>query len=82
MILSPLSLSLFSLSLQTCAELQEHVNVKEIVIALVDRLASYAHRTDSSGIPSNIKLFDIFQQEIAIVIQVMGGANIGNGYNH
>ena len=54
---------------QTCAELQENVNVKSIVISLIDRLASYAYRTDS-GIPSNIKLFDVFQQEIAIIVQV------------
>ena len=63
-------LFLILLSLQTCAELLDSVNVKRIIIALVDRLASYAHREDSGGIPANIKLFDVFQQEIAGIIQV------------
>ena len=56
--------------LQSCAELLENVNVKNIIIALIDRLAMFAHRSDSGGIPPNIKLFDIFSQEVSIVIQV------------
>ena len=56
--------------LQSCAELQENVNVKNIIIALIDRLAMYAHRADTGGIPSDIKLFDIFSQEVSGVIQV------------
>jgi len=55
--------------LQSCAELLENVNVKNIIIALIDRLAMFAHRSDSGGIPPNIKLFDIFSQEVSIVIQ-------------
>ena len=46
------------------------VNVKNIIIALIDRLAMYAHRADTGGIPSEIKLFDIFSQEVSGVIQV------------
>lgn len=56
--------------LQSCADLQENVNVKNIIIALIDRLAMYAHRADTGGIPSDIKLFDIFSQEVSGVIQV------------
>lgn len=56
--------------LQSCAELQEAVNVKNIIIALIDRLAMYAHRADTGGIPSEIRLFDIFSEEVSGVIQV------------
>ena len=56
--------------LQACADLQESVNVTSIIIALIDRLAMFAHRSDSGGIPPNIKLFDIFSQEVSIVIHV------------
>lgn len=54
--------------LQSCADLLENVNVKNIIIALVDRLATFAHRGDTEGIPSNIKLFDIFSQEVSVVV--------------
>ena len=64
-----LHLQTLNLLLPACADLLETVNVKEIIIALIDRLASYAHRADSGGIPSDIKLFEIFSQEVAIVIQ-------------
>ena len=44
--------------------------MKNIIIALIDRLAQFAHRADSGGIPSDIKLFDVFSQEVSLVIQV------------
>ncbi len=56
--------------LKSCAEVQESVNVKNIIIALIDRLANFAYRSDSGGIPNDIKLFDIFSQEVSLVIQV------------
>ena len=56
--------------LQACADLQETVNVKNIIIALIDRLANFAHRSDTGGIPDSIKLFDIFSQEVSMVVQV------------
>ena len=62
--------------LQSCTELQEAVNVKNIIIALIDRLAMYAHRADTGGIPSEIKLFDIFSQEVSGVIQVCVCVNL------
>ncbi len=63
-------LQTLNLFLQACADLHESVNVKNIIIALIDRLATYAHRSDSGGIPSSIKLFDIFSQEVTIVVKV------------
>ena len=45
--------------LEACAELQPSVNVKNIITALIDRLAAFATREDSPGIPSNIQLFNI-----------------------
>ncbi|KAH0519266.1 Vacuolar protein sorting-associated protein 35 [Microtus ochrogaster] len=55
--------------LRACAELHQNVNVKNIIIALIDRLALFAHREDGPGIPAEIKLFDIFSQQVATVIQ-------------
>lgn len=55
--------------LQACAELHQHVNVKNIIIALIDRLALYAQREDGPGIPGDIQLFDIFSEQVALVIQ-------------
>ncbi|KAK3085900.1 hypothetical protein FSP39_010235 [Pinctada imbricata] len=55
--------------LRACAELHESVNVKNIIIALVDRLAQFAQNEEGSGIPPEIQLFDIFSQQVAQVIQ-------------
>uniref|UniRef100_A0A8B9HFI4 Vacuolar protein sorting-associated protein 35 n=1 Tax=Astyanax mexicanus TaxID=7994 RepID=A0A8B9HFI4_ASTMX len=55
--------------LRACADLHQNVNVKNIIIALIDRLALFAHREDGPGIPAEIKLFDIFSQQVATVIQ-------------
>lgn len=46
------------------------MNVKNIIIALIDRLAMFAHRGDGPGIPNDIRLFEIFSQQVAHVIQV------------
>lgn len=55
--------------LKACAELHESVNVKNIIIALVDRLAQFAQNEEGSGIPPEIQLFDIFSDQISQVIQ-------------
>uniref|UniRef100_A0A2K5C2H0 Vacuolar protein sorting-associated protein 35 n=1 Tax=Aotus nancymaae TaxID=37293 RepID=A0A2K5C2H0_AOTNA len=55
--------------LRLCAELHQNVNVKNIIIALIDILALSAHREDGPGIPADIKLFGIFSQQVATVIQ-------------
>uniref|UniRef100_UPI00358FEED2 vacuolar protein sorting-associated protein 35 n=1 Tax=Myxine glutinosa TaxID=7769 RepID=UPI00358FEED2 len=62
-------LQTLNLFLRACAELHQNVNVKNIIIALIDRLALFAHREDGPGIPSDIRLFDIFSQQVASVIQ-------------
>lgn len=55
--------------LNACANLHANVNVKNTIIALIDRLAQYASRDDSAGIPSDVKLFDIFSEEVANIIE-------------
>lgn len=55
--------------LRACAELHASVNVKNIIISLIDRLAQFAQNEEGSGIPAEIQLFDIFSQQIAQVIQ-------------
>ena len=66
--------------LKSCAELQNGVNVKNIIISLIDRLAAFSQRSDGvggpgspnqvPGIPQDVKLFDVFSDQIAIIIQV------------
>ena len=40
-----------------------------VLAALIDRLAAFATREDSPGIPGNIQLFNIFSEEISAVIK-------------
>lgn len=54
--------------LKACAELHPGVNIKRVIIALIDRLALYAQREDTSGIPPQLHLFDIFSKQITTVI--------------
>eukprot|EP00094_Tigriopus_californicus_P003870 TCALIF_03725-PA protein Name:"Similar to Vps35 Vacuolar protein sorting-associated protein 35 (Mus musculus)" AED:0.12 eAED:0.12 QI:124/0.92/0.85/1/0.92/0.92/14/130/936 len=54
--------------LNACGQLHPAVNVKNVIISLIDRLALYAQREDSDGIPEEIKLFEIFSQEISAII--------------
>ena len=51
--------------LKSCAELHQNVNVKNIIIALIDRLAMFAQRGNGSGVPEDIKLFEIFSQQVS-----------------
>jgi len=53
--------------LSTCGQLQPAVNIKRILVSLIDRLAAYANRGEN--IPSNIKIFSIFSSQIANVVQ-------------
>ncbi|XP_071813758.1 vacuolar protein sorting-associated protein 35-like [Apostichopus japonicus] len=62
-------LDTLDLFLKACADLNPTVNVKNIIIALIDRLAVFATRDDSAGIPDDLKLFDIFSEQIAVIIQ-------------
>jgi vacuolar protein sorting-associated protein 35 len=55
--------------LAACGQLHPLVNVKNIIISLIDRLALYAQREDETGgIPNDIQLFDIFSRENANII--------------
>ncbi|KAG0716858.1 Vacuolar protein sorting-associated protein 35 [Chionoecetes opilio] len=62
-------LQTLSAFLKACAELHSEVNVKNIIISLIDRLANFAHREDGSGIPDDIKLFEIFSEQVSQVIK-------------
>ncbi|OQR74415.1 vacuolar protein sorting-associated protein 35-like [Tropilaelaps mercedesae] len=55
--------------LKACAELRQRVNVKTVIISLIERLAAYATRVEGPGIPSDIALFEIFSQQITAIIQ-------------
>ncbi|XP_069687418.1 vacuolar protein sorting-associated protein 35 [Periplaneta americana] len=59
--------------LKSCAELQTGVNVKNIIISLIDRLATFSQRADAAvgagGIPSDVRLFDVFSDQVATIIQ-------------
>ncbi|CAL8109830.1 unnamed protein product [Orchesella dallaii] len=56
--------------LRACAELQPNVNVKNIIIALIDRLAAFTQRTKDEGgiISTDLQLFDIFSDQVALII--------------
>ncbi|GAB6026743.1 Vacuolar protein sorting-associated protein 35 [Chamberlinius hualienensis] len=55
--------------LKSCAELHPHVHVKNIITSLIDRLAAFSSKEDGSGIPPEIKLFDIFTEQISSILQ-------------
>lgn len=54
--------------LKACADLHPNVNVKNTIVALVERLALFVSRDNSSGIPTDIKLFDVFSEEVSAII--------------
>ncbi|RCN46984.1 vacuolar protein sorting-associated protein 35 [Ancylostoma caninum] len=49
--------------LRACGDLVPEVNVKNILIALIERLAHYAANPEGKGIPAEIQLFDIFSDQ-------------------
>ncbi|KAI8913261.1 vacuolar protein sorting-associated protein 35 [Gorgonomyces haynaldii] len=56
--------------LSAVARLQRDVNVKQIVISLIDRFSAYANRVreelqdGSNGIPEDVKLFEVFWTQV------------------
>eukprot|EP00053_Salpingoeca_punica_P015548 m.143665 g.143665 ORF g.143665 m.143665 type:complete len:783 (+) comp16744_c0_seq1:183-2531(+) len=54
--------------LLACGKLHAEVNVKNIIISLLDRLASYSSRSDCE-IPKDKALFDIFSTQIAGIVK-------------
>lgn len=64
--------------LKSCAELHAGVNVKNIIISLIDRLAAYHQRNgkpatseseENSVIPAGVQLFEVFSIQIANIVQ-------------
>ena len=63
-------------TLSAYRQLHPMVNVKNVIIALIDRLALFAQRNPADsggggggGIPADIRLFDVFSEEIANIIR-------------
>ncbi|WKX97297.1 hypothetical protein Q1695_013168 [Nippostrongylus brasiliensis] len=55
--------------LRACGDLVAEVNVKNILIALIERLALFAANPDGPGIPAEIQLFDIFSEQAKNLIK-------------
>lgn len=53
--------------LSTCGQLQGGVNIKNILVSLIDRLANFAGRGEQ--IPSDIKVFNTFSEQIANIVK-------------
>jgi len=54
--------------LSTCGQLQPAVDIKTIIVSLIDRLANYATK-NREQIPEDIRIFEIFSDNIAKVIE-------------
>ncbi|KAF5299578.1 hypothetical protein FQR65_LT09383 [Abscondita terminalis] len=61
--------------LKSCAELETGVNVKNIVISLMERLAAFSQRSEGielgqvdEGVPSNVQLFEVFSDQVTSII--------------
>lgn len=52
--------------LQSCGQLQGGVNIKSILVGLIDRLATYAV---NEKIPAEIKIFEIFSTQVSDVVE-------------
>lgn len=58
--------------LHACSELDQGVQIKNVLIALIDRLAIYAS-CDGAEIPADLPLFDIFSKQTESVIMSREG---------
>ncbi|XP_060536542.1 vacuolar protein sorting-associated protein 35 [Cylas formicarius] len=58
--------------LKSCAELEQGVNVKNIVISLMERLATFSQRADAFGDGANVlqevQLFEVFSDQVSSII--------------
>jgi len=54
--------------LDACSKLQKNVNVKNIIITMIDRLARFAS-AENGGIPQEIALFEIFSKQIKLLYE-------------
>ncbi|XP_017837677.1 vacuolar protein sorting-associated protein 35 isoform X1 [Drosophila busckii] len=61
--------------LKSCAQLETGVNVKNIIISLIERLAAYNQRSGRTGnaidaiIPAEVELFEVFSVQVANIVQ-------------
>ncbi|KAI8433068.1 hypothetical protein MSG28_013926 [Choristoneura fumiferana] len=63
--------------LKSCAELQPGVNIKNIIIALIERLAAYSQRNEGGvnfvvsedGQEQEVQLFEVFSDQVAAITQ-------------
>ncbi|XP_054738022.1 vacuolar protein sorting-associated protein 35 isoform X1 [Anastrepha obliqua] len=62
--------------LKSCAQLETGVNVKNIIISLIDRLAAYNQRSGKTSgtdiesiIPPEVQLFEVFSIQVANIVQ-------------
>lgn len=54
--------------LGVCSQLHDGVNVKNIVISLIDRLAGYVARDGADVLPESLNLYTIFSEHVAQII--------------
>lgn len=56
--------------LKSCAELQPGVNVKNIIISLMERLSAFSQRSEIGGVPAgeDVQLFDVFSEQVAQIV--------------
>ena len=57
------SLNLLGVLLSKCRQLIPEVDTKSIVVALIDRLAQYAQRQQTPGMPADLNVFDVFYEQ-------------------
>lgn len=53
--------------LKSCEELHPGVNVKNIIILMIERLASHTQKNQET---ESLQLFDIFSDQVASILQV------------
>jgi len=56
--------------LKYCDELYLHVNIKSIIVSLINQIATYAHYRAAEGKPVSLPLFDIFLDKISEIVKV------------
>uniref|UniRef100_A0A5S6QQ92 Vacuolar protein sorting-associated protein 35 n=1 Tax=Trichuris muris TaxID=70415 RepID=A0A5S6QQ92_TRIMR len=55
--------------LKTCADMHQHVNIKNVLTALIDRISSYGVTEEGKEIKENHGLFELLSEQIASIVQ-------------
>ena len=63
--------------LKACCELQKGVDIKSIIVSLIDRLATYASAPESN-LPTGVDVFGLFYKNLASIVQVRNNNIIKN----